>query len=380
MSETNTITFEGLKGVGNVELNLRADQRVYAFIGTNGVGKTKVLEGLFQAFFFGNQNLHTGIQNRGATNQNDFVIRKVTVSNFYSISIPDTQWISLATLFHNQDDKKHHLPVVFLGANARGIISPPATQSGLIGKFEERRLSHVNNVLAAFQQQKFSTLGMDERISDWFVTRAQSANPYQKSVDNRKIEIDVLLKALNTLDNRIDDSFLQIDGANSVSLKINKAVVELKHLSSGFASLVKMLQAIIAGYANFTNETNITHVKGIVLIDEIESHLHIEWQAKIIPLLKELFPNTTFYVATHSALVLTQLQQGEAYLLKRDEADGVVRSEMIKSPDNQSLADLLNASFHVSINDIKKKQLLSADQSAVKQKMLAMLARSASAS
>ena len=40
------IRFEGLRGVGTVELDLMPKQRVYTLIGTNGVGKTKTLEAL----------------------------------------------------------------------------------------------------------------------------------------------------------------------------------------------------------------------------------------------------------------------------------------------------------------------------------------------
>ena len=42
------ITFEGVKGVGTIALELQPDQRVYTFIGVNGIGKTKMLEALFQ--------------------------------------------------------------------------------------------------------------------------------------------------------------------------------------------------------------------------------------------------------------------------------------------------------------------------------------------
>lgn len=46
---------------------------------------------------------------------------------------------------------------------------------------------------------------------------------------------------------------------------------------------------------------------GIVLIDEVELHLHPAWQATVLPLLIETFPNVQFIVSTHSPLILTQL-------------------------------------------------------------------------
>ena len=85
-------------------------------------------------------------------------------------------------------------------------------------------------------------------------------------------------------------------------------------------------------------------MKGIVLIDEIESHLHASWQVRIMPLLKRLFPNTTFYVTTHSPLILSLLFDGEAYRLVRD-ADQVVRSKKIDAPNRVVLIDLLHKAF-----------------------------------
>jgi predicted ATPase len=353
MSETTTIKFEGLKGVGSVELNLRADQRVYAFIGTNGVGKTKVLEGLFQRIFFSNTHVNK---------QSKLQFDNHLVSTSAGLVLPS---VSV--------QERHNLPVLMIGSNFRSNIERAQQQNYQIGTFEDRRLAHIKSQIVAIQSDMFSSIAMHENISDWFVSRAQSGNPYQKEADNRSVEIDTLLSTLAKVDSRFDASFMEIAGANNVSLKISGVVTELSHLSSGFASLVKMLQAIIAGYANFTNEKNITRVKGIVLIDEIESHLHIEWQSKIIPLLKELFPNTTFYVATHSALVLTQLQQGEAYLLKRDEADGVVRGELIQNPNKKLFDDVLNDAFGISLNANKRKQMDSDNQATAKKMLLDLL-------
>ena len=214
---------------------------------------------------------------------------------------------------------------------------------------------------------------MNFNLADWFIKRAQSANPYQKKENNRQIEIEILLKLLNAIDYRFDLNSLELIGDDRVSIGIDGQATELSNLSSGFASLLKVLQAIVAGYANFTNEVQLTHVPGIVLIDEIESHLHSEWQAKIISLLKRLFPNTTFYVATHSPLVLTQLQQGEAYVLERDPQDNVVRSSVIKAPNNRIFVDVLKDAFGVDLNAIKAQRLRTEDQTAAKEKLLALL-------
>jgi hypothetical protein len=57
---------------------------------------------------------------------------------------------------------------------------------------------------------------------------------------------------------------------------------------------------------------------GILLIDEIELHLHPKWQQTVIPRLRAAFPNTQIIVTTHSPLVLTSLE-GRQIRIVRDQ-------------------------------------------------------------
>lgn len=143
-------------------------------------------------------------------------------------------------------------------------------------------------------ESKFGSMNMASNIQQWFVTLAKSSNPYQKKEDNREVEIKTVIRLLHEIDNRIDPEFLEIGGDDRVSLKVEGAKRELSQLSSGFSSILKLVQAIVSGYGYFTNETQLQNVKGIVLIDEIESHLHLTWQVNIIPLLKNCFPIQLF--------------------------------------------------------------------------------------
>ncbi|MDI9335100.1 MAG: AAA family ATPase [Cytophagales bacterium] len=367
----NIIKFEGLKGVGSVELALRPDQRVYTFIGTNGVGKTKVLEALFQTLLWGSK-LFTQNVPQMAHEINIVVAKKTFYLDQYALDFSNARHIRWENppVTPTTYEKKS-IACVFIGAQARGQIFHAPPSSKPIGAFESRRAEYLQHLVITMQND-FSRIGMNEDIQHWFVARAQSANPYQKSTDNRRIEIDALLKALHEIDNRFSSDFLEIDGSNQISVKIENKPRKITELSSGFTSLLKILQAIISGYANFTNEVNLTHVRGIVLIDEIESHLHVEWQSKIVPLLKGLFPNTTFYIATHSSLVLAQLQEGEAYQLARD-PDGVVRSRLIESPNKKVFSDVLKDAFGIDLNALKREQMTHDDQTNAKAALLALM-------
>lgn len=58
-------------------------------------------------------------------------------------------------------------------------------------------------------------------------------------------------------------------------------------------------------------------VEGIVLIDEIETHLHIELQKKILPFLAKVFPKIQFIVTTHSPFVLSSISNSIIYDLEK---------------------------------------------------------------
>ncbi len=62
----------------------------------------------------------------------------------------------------------------------------------------------------------------------------------------------------------------------------------------------------------------------ILLIDEIENHLHPTWQRRVIPALLDHFPNLQIFATTHSPFVVAGLKAGQVHLLKRDENTGVV--------------------------------------------------------
>ena len=88
-----------------------------------------------------------------------------------------------------------------------------------------------------------------------------------------------------------------------------------------------------------------------MFIDELEPHLHISWQTKIIKVLREFFPKTTFYISTHSPLVLSGLKSGEGYELERD--GEMVKAKPIANIENYFLNDIVKEFFGVDLNKEK---------------------------
>ena len=83
---------------------------------------------------------------------------------------------------------------------------------------------------------------------------------------------------------------------------------------------------------------------GIILIDEIDLHLHPQWQRIVIPSFRKTFPNCQFIVTTHSPQVISQIKPQGIYRLKNTES-GIIaeRPESSYGRDsNQILEDLMD--------------------------------------
>jgi hypothetical protein len=73
---------------------------------------------------------------------------------------------------------------------------------------------------------------------------------------------------------------------------------------------------------------------GLVLLDEIDLHLHPTWQVALVGALRDIFPKLQFVVTTHSPLVLASARPDEVVALERDPSSGdVVRATWTSQPD-----------------------------------------------
>jgi predicted ATPase len=108
----------------------------------------------------------------------------------------------------------------------------------------------------------------------------------------------------------------------------NGAEIEAIDLPDGFRSTVAWLADLCAawhqtGPAEETADSDPEKIRGIVLIDEIDLHLHPSLQRELIPRLREALPNVQFFVTTHSPLVLSSFDRAELVVLDRDAEEGI---------------------------------------------------------
>jgi hypothetical protein len=99
-------------------------------------------------------------------------------------------------------------------------------------------------------------------------------------------------------------------------------------LSQGYQAVISLVADIIGNvWLEANAPVELDDMEGIVLVDEIDLHLHPTWQTEIVAGLKRTFPNMQFIVTTHSPLVLAGCRADEVWMLKQHETTGDVTAE-----------------------------------------------------
>jgi hypothetical protein len=281
---------------------------------------------------------------------------KVKDRNKHKWSYTNFDNINMGAIYDSPFNKLSFIcdkPIVFIGAKNRGFtknINPDNIK--ILGNRQDRFVESIKRTMNYINGD-----GLEhEEIADWFVSRLIINPNFVISNQNKRNEVITVFKLIEKLEPSLTLIIPNPNGINGMSMLYHEGQllfndIPLDKLSTGFVSIVKIFQEIIAGYGGWSDIDDLSEVDGIVFIDEIEAHLHIGWQTKIINLLKEFFPNTTFYITTHSPLVLAGLKDGEAYELYRD--GDFVKTKAIKNVDNYFLNDIVKEFFGVDLNKDK---------------------------
>lgn len=148
---------------------------------------------------------------------------------------------------------------------------------------------------------------------------AQERNKLSKSTNNR--QLTAVRKALIKFLPNISNIRIRRNGLAMVVQK-NNIEIEIDQLSDGEKCLLALVgdltRRLVMANPNLDNPLE---GYGIILIDEIELHLHPTWQRNIVPNLIKVFPNCQFIITTHSPQVIGEISPESLRLLKWNEAN-----------------------------------------------------------
>jgi predicted ATP-binding protein involved in virulence len=147
-------------------------------------------------------------------------------------------------------------------------------------------------------------------VSKWFTWLEISA--LQQKQKNSTLEI-VRLAIIACLD-FCEDFRFDIKQNELILQKKDGSIIPTKMLSAGQIAILSMVADIAQRCAVLNPELGsncLRETPGIVLIDELDLHLHPKWQRRIVNDLRRTFPKMQFIVTTHSPLIIQSLRRGE---------------------------------------------------------------------
>ena len=130
---------------------------------------------------------------------------------------------------------------------------------------------------------------------------------------------------------------------NFVKFKTDYGFVKLRELGYGYQlTLAWVVDLAKKMFERYPNSENSLHEPAIVLIDEIDLHLHPEWQRKIIQFLSAQFPKTQFIVTTHSPLIIQSMDDINLVLLEKEDDHVIIKQPDLKNYQGWTVEEILS--------------------------------------
>lgn len=154
-------------------------------------------------------------------------------------------------------------------------------------------------------------------------------------------------------------------------LQQGKEPFDFNTLSSGYQAVLDIIVDIMMRMQNQTQRSFDFNLPGIVLIDEVETHLHLELQKNIMPLLTTVFPNIQFIVTSHSPFILNSMGNMviydlENHLLVENGLDNIPYDGIVEGYFGaEKLSNVLEEKFERYKRLVKKEVLSDEDMNEI---------------
>jgi predicted ATP-binding protein involved in virulence len=333
------------------DLKVSFDEQLTVFISENGAGKTSLLEGIAKALhglgaatdpttdlakkaflknilnpldvqYLKNQgfiNLEAAILQDGNEIPLDWRIEMQLNNNRLTLSLNEESVKKLSRLQKNVAQAYklltlESLPViVYYGSERANKNSTQIRASTQVEMYNDYQADLAGNALNFKQFVEWF---------DWQTRIELSAKTPNLILQQTK---SAILSLLNDVDERIfDDLFIDPSQFRNPRLMVSKLgnKLEISQLSSGEKNLFVLVSdlAMKLCFANPQSLNPLVEGQGVVLVDEIDLHLHPRWQRRILTQLQSIFTNIQWIVATHSPQILGEVQKGKIYILDNRKA------------------------------------------------------------
>lgn len=290
------------------------DRPLTVLVGVNGAGKSSVLDAVAIVATPGRGTYGATAKKRGFVMRSSD-IRTGTPGADLHARMQDNQYV------HRwRWTEPERLPGV-------GAVDDPYHPEGLVAYFPfERRVAEDFEAAGPSRHVRGGTgdgvaeAGAEITFFEWFKAREDFENQEKVRQGNLTL-LDPHLQAVRAAVEQMLPGFskLRVE-RNPLHLVVTKGDVEflLDQLSAGERGLLALVADLARRLAvAFPAAPDPLAQEALVLIDEVELHLHPAWQRRVLPSLRRTFPNCQFIVTTHSPQVISEVPN-DAVLLLRD--------------------------------------------------------------
>lgn len=282
------LTINKVRHLKNISIPLSENQIKHLILtGKNGSGKTSVIEALARYL----DKIFTGERENAFRNcQKELDIKL----NNKIESIPELA------------DKYHYILAYYDAARVFQAEQPR--------QIEKVKLEDYYG-LTEFPRKEFVKYLLDLKMTE---ALARNNNKTEKSdeIQTWFAKLEQLLKQI------FDDKTVELEFDEETFefhiLQHGKEPFDFNTLSSGYQAVLDIILDIIMRMQNQTQRSFDFNLPGIVLIDEIETHLHLELQKNIMPFLTTIFPNIQFIVTSQSPFILNSIRNVVIYDLEKN--------------------------------------------------------------
>jgi predicted ATP-binding protein involved in virulence len=311
----------------NKEIDIDVNGKSLIITGGNGCGKTQLIDYIFErlvdAVVNKNNQSIDNIQLQLASNQSE--LSKIGPANQH-YELYKTQ-VDIYTKKLNEVIN----PSLVID-NLDNFVVNHQNFTAILSKFEAMRKSEIIKTSSVtsidklreqdkqLSQQPNSNKKSSSMFEEFLVSSiANQAFAESTKINNNPEEAKRIEKWFKKLENDLqvlfEDQFLQLKfDSDSFVFEIHqpdKKPYTFQNLSSGFSSIMSIYADLITKVS--LRSINPEDLTGIVIIDEIDAHLHVSLQKKILLFLMNSFPKIQFIVTTHSPFVVTSIDSAVIY-------------------------------------------------------------------
>lgn len=356
------IKIENLKSIESFEFT--CNENINVFLGLNGAGKSTILQAISYCLSWYIARIKSTKSNGNIIGDKDIrlgaseAILSIEINNDISWTlIKQKKYSKLKTSNKSNfteltsyieslliDGMPKFLPVIaFYGVN-RVVSEIP---SRFKSKHELDVFSTYNDSLSA---------GANFRsFFEWFKEREDLENERYRNDSSfeKDNQLEAVRKAIITILPQYKDIRIQRNPREIIVTKDDKKF-NIEQLSDGEKCYITLIGDIARrlAIANPLSDNPLSG-EGIILIDEIELHLHPSWQTEVVSKLRSTFPNCQFFITTHSPLVVSEIRNFDDEKLIALQNGKEITST--KKPYGKTVESILN--YYFNLNTVRNNEV-----------------------